>query len=362
MRSLCVLVLLGSLAAAAPQQQPPAPPEDQAPPTRFTSTVNAVVAPVLVTDHDGNSVDGLQPEAFRLFDNGKEQNIKVDVAYQPISLVIAVQANSRVYSVLPDIQKVGNLIQGFLIGDQGEAAVLAFDHRLQVLQDFTSESTKIGDALKKIHPGSSSSQMIDAVNQSVNMLRTRPQNRRRIVLLISETRDNGSEGRARETLISAQMYNVSVYSVDISRFLTSLMAKPEPQRPRALPPSAAPLPSGVPRTPTTVAQTYGDSGGRAEFLPLMLEILKDVKAVFKDNPVELFTKGTGGDEYGFTRQRGLEEAIQRIGAELHSQYLITYVPNNRTEGGFHQIEVTIPGRRGVTARTRPGYWLAPTFQ
>ena len=48
----------------------------------------------------------------------------------------------------------------------------------------------------------------------------------------------------------------------------------------------------------------GLAGCSAEFIPLMVEVLKDVKAIFKDNPVELFTKGTGGSEFSFYRQQG----------------------------------------------------------
>jgi len=350
--------------ALPPAQAPPAPAEEQVPAT-FRTSVEVVVAPVIVKNRDGQYVNGLQPTDFRLFDNGKEQNIRVDVAFQPISLVIVVQANGHVDSVLPQIQKIGALIQPIVIGEQGEAAVIAFDHRIQVLQDFTSDSTRVADALKKIRAGSNTSAMIDAVNKAVLMLRTRPANRRRIVLLISETRDYGSEGRARDALIAAQVYNVSVYSVDISRFLTTLLAKQQPQRPNPLPPAARPLPSGVPATPTTVQQTFGSNGGRAEFVPLMVELFKDVKAVFKDNPVELFTKGTGGTEYGFTRQRGLEEAISRIGEELHSQYLISYTPNNKEEGGFHEITVDVVATnalgRDIQVHTRPGYWLAAKY-
>ena len=350
--------------ALPPAPAPPAPAEEQAPAT-FRTSVEVVVAPVIVKNRDGQYVNGLQPTDFRLFDNGKEQNIRVDVAFQPISLVIVVQANGHVDSVLPQIQKIGALIQPIVIGEQGEAAVIAFDHRIQVLQDFTSDSTRVADALKKIRAGSNTSAMIDAVNKAVLMLRTRPANRRRIVLLISETRDYGSEGRARDALIAAQVYNVSVYSVDISRFLTTLLAKQQPQRPNPLPPAARPLPSGVPATPTTVQQTFGSNGGRAEFVPLMVELFKDVKAVFKDNPVELFTKGTGGTEYGFTRQRGLEEAISRIGEELHSQYLISYTPNNKEEGGFHEITVDVVATnalgRDIQVHTRPGYWLAAKY-
>jgi len=339
------------VAQALAQQQAP----EESPLVR--TTVDVVVAPVTVLDRDGNYVDGLQPHQFRLFDNDKEQDIRVDVSFQPISIVIAVQANDQVDTVLRQIQKIGSLIQPLVIGEQGEAAVIAFDHRLRQMQGFTSDSSKITEAVKKITPGSSSSRMIDAVTYAVRMLQSRPQNRRRVLLLISETRDKASEGRVREAVIAAQLANVNIYSVNISRFITALTGKPQPARPDPLPPAMRPLPSNVPPTPTSVAQKTGGPGGQVQFLPLLLEIYKDVKAIFVDNPIEVFTQGTGGTEFSFVRQQGLEEAINKIGAELHSQYLVSYNPNNKEQGGFHEIKVAVD-QRYVTARTRPGYWLA----
>ena len=112
-------------------------------------------------------------------------------------------------------------------------------------------------------------------------------------------------------------------------------------------------------TPTSVDQLYGTGDvGRAEFIPLMVEIFKDVKAIFKANPVELFARGTGGRQFSFFRQRGLEEAIEQIGAELHSQYLISYNPNNKLEGGFHEITAEVIGHPEYRLQIRPGYWLA----
>src|SRR5437763_3476157 len=112
------------LAQQQPPQQPPVqPPAEQADqPLVFRESVEEVTAPVLVFDHDGNYVNGLQPQQFHLFDNGKEQNIQVDVAYQPISLVICLQVNSHVESIIPQVRRIGNLIAPLLIGDQGEAA------------------------------------------------------------------------------------------------------------------------------------------------------------------------------------------------------------------------------------------------
>lgn len=320
------------------------------------ATVNVVLAPVTVLDRHGDYVSGLQPADFRLFDNSKEQKIQVDVAFQPISLVIAVQANDHVEGLLPKINKIGSLIQPLVIGEQGEAAVLAFDHRFRIMQDFTSDSTKIETAVKNIKPGSGSSRLIDAVIESVRMLRSRPGNRRRILMLISETRDRGSEGKVRDALTDIQMNNVSVYCVDISRMMAGLTSRPADPRPDTLPPAMHPLPSNVPATPNTVMQTTGGQGASAQFIPLMVEIFKSSKAIFVDNPAEVFAKGTGGTEISFAKQKGLEDAISKIGAEIHSQYLISYQPNNKQEGGFHEIEVQVSSP-GVKVRTRPGYWM-----
>jgi VWFA-related protein len=350
------MLLCGPLAAqpSGAQQQ------DQPPATRIGITVENVVAPVLVFDRDGSHVNNIRPDQFRLFDNGKEQNIHVDVVYQPISLVIAVQANSHVEQLLPHVQKIGNLVSPLLIGDQGEAAVVAYDARIRVLQDFTSDPDKITQQVKKIYPGSTSNRLIDAVIEGTRMLATRPKNRRRILLLIGETRDLGSEGRSREALLDLQFANVLFYGVDMSRFMNVLTAPPPVPRPNNNPASMYPLPAGVPSTPTTVAQTYGLNGGRAEFIPMMVEVFKDVKAIFKDNPVEVFTKGTGGSEFGFHGLRSLEEAMQKVGEELHSQYTVSYNPNNKDEGGFHEITVEVTGHPEVKrVQTRPGYWLGP---
>jgi VWFA-related protein len=356
MPRLFAIVLVSSLLVAQSRDD-----QTEVPPP-FRVSTDLVVAPVTVFDRSGGYVNGIQPEEFHLYDNDKEQNIHVDIAYQPISIVIAIQANSHVESVLPQVQKIGNLITPLVIGDQGEAAVIAYDSRIRKLQDFTSDPEKITKAVKTITPGSTSNRLIDAVVEAGRMLDSRPKNRRRILMLIGETRDLSSESRAREALIGLQLANIVFYGVDMSRVLTTLSAPQAQPRPDQQPAASRPLPGGVPSTPTTLAQTYGLDGGRAEFLPLMVELFKDVKAIFKDNPVELFTKGTGGSEFSFYRLKGLEEAIQHIGEELHSQYLISYNPNNKEEGGFHHIAVAVAGRRDVAkVQTRLGYWLAAKY-
>ena len=360
MRAFLPMLVCGLLAA----QQPARPPETQTPPSPaelpgFNITVQNVQALVTVFDRQGAYVNNIRQEQFHLFDNDQEQNISVDMSYTPISLVLLIQANSHVEKMLPEVNKIGSLINAQVIGEQGETAVIAYDARVRMLQDFTTDQSKVTDAVKKIHPGSESNRMIDAVMDGTRLLRSRPSTRRRIMMLIGETRDLGSEGKAREALIGLSTANIVFYPVDMSRFMTTLTAPIKPPRPDTLPPAMHPLPAGVPSTPGTVEQTY-QIGERAEFVPMIQEIYRDVRDVFIDNPVEVFTKGTGGTEYGFHSQRTLETALTDIGEQLHSEYTIFYPPNNKETLGFHTIRVEVQGHPEVKRIvTRPGYYLGP---
>jgi len=316
-----------------PQQQPQA---QEGPVKTFTQRTDEVVAPTTVLDKDGNYVQGLKPAEFEVYDNDKLQNIRVDEIYAPISLVVAIQANDKVDAILPKIQRLGTMLQSMVAGEAGEVAILAFDHRLQKIQDFTSDPSKLEASLKKIHAGSSTSRLNDAVEEATRMLRSRPPERRRVVLLISETRDHGSEGHIRETLTNTP-------------------------RPDPIPATARNVPGGGPQTPDTAIQMTGGAGYGANFVPVFVGIFKSVKEIFVDNPVEVFTKFSGGREIPFISQRSLETAAAEIGREIHNQYLIAYNPNNKEEGGFHTIRVTVK-RRGLEVRTRPGYWLAAVVQ
>ena len=354
-RKYALLFLL--VTGVAVYSQTPQKPVEQGPEgdVKFSSNTQTVIAPVLVTDRAGNIIDGLRPNQFHLFDNNKEQNIQVDVSFQPISLVIAIEASDKVESILPQIKHMGSLTP-MLIGEQGEAAVVAFDSRVKVLQDFTNDGDKIKAAITKINAGNSQDRMIDAVEKGTMMLRGRPKANRKIILLISETRDQGSEARVRETLINAQLNNILIYCVDITQVAIRLTQKQDQPRPDPILPSMRSLPMGVPSTPTTVARE-NNVGNQAQFIPVLKEIYKGVKLIFVDNPNKVFAKGTGGGEFTFLKTRGLEDIVQRIGQEIHSQYIITYTPNNQDEGGFHELEVTTD-RADLIAKTRPGYFIA----
>ena len=352
----CVLPLPAqqSPAPATPPAQADDPAETET--ATFVSRVRNILAPVTVLDRTGAIVDGIETGRFHLYDNGRPQKINVDVTVQPLSLVIAVEQADRVEAVLNQIHKIGPMIQPLVTGDSGEAAILSFDSRIQTKTDFTNDPQKLEKAIQSIHAGNSPVRLIDAVEKGIDMLKRRPANRRRIILLISETRDVASEARLRETLIAAQLANVTIYTVDISRIVTMATAKPQPGGFDPMPPAAYSLPGGNVATPTSVAQAT-QVGNRVEFVPALKEIYLGAKRIFVSSPTTVFADGTGGAQFTFKKERGLEDAIESLGREIHSQYMISYAPDDLNVDGFHEIRVDVD-MPDLIVRTRPGYYLA----
>ena len=346
------LLSLVCLAALVSAQEPVKPDPDKE--NIIKVTTHVVLVPVSVTDHSGDFVNGLTPYDFELYDNGKPQRITEDITSHPISLVIVIQANSVVERFIPQIQKLGSLVEAQLLGETGEVSVLEFDHRFQWLLPFTSEPDKLGPALKKIKAGSSTAAVNDAVVRAIDALKTRDKTRRRVVMVIAENQNRGSEMKTREVLSEADFANVTIYPIDISKVISQLTATPQYNRPNAIPPEARPITAGVIQTPTTDSQT-----NMGNWVPLFVDIFDLAKNVFIPNPLTVFAKYTGGRSYNFASQHDLEQAVSKIGATLHSEYMLSYSLPDNLEGGFHQIVVRVK-HADLKITTRDGYyWAGP---
>jgi VWFA-related protein len=342
-------------AATPPSQTPVEMPDDLDGAARISTTVRIVMAPTTVTTKDGGIVTGLTPSDFRLYDNGKLQRITEDVTNHPLSLVVAIQNSYQLEKVLPQIQKISSLLEAQVLGEDGEVSLITFSNKVETATDFTSDAGKIDKALKAIKLSfNGQAHLNDATVQAVRMLRNRPTSRRRAILLISESRDEGSSIRAREVLNAAEFANVVIYSVDVSHLVTSLTKKDPPPIVDTRPPGAIPLPGGNVATPTSQAQN-----AMGNWVPVFKEIFIAAKAVFVSNPLEVYTTYTGGREYNFKTQGELDRAINALGEEIHSQYLLTYTPNNLDEAGFHNIVVQV-ARPDMKVRTRDGYYFGGT--
>jgi VWFA-related protein len=181
--------------------------------------------------------------------------------------------------------------------------------------------------------------------------------RRRVIVLISETLDRSSESRPREVATTLQVHNIDLYTINISRLVTLTTTRPDVPRPDHLPPGARPRVGVAPMDPTSQNQWTGAQGFGGDAIPALVEFFRFAKGIFVRNPAELYTAYTGGREFTFFTEKDLERALANIGAELRSQYLLSYTPNNKLEGGFHRIHVEV-NRPGLKVRARLGYWMA----
>jgi VWFA-related protein len=325
--------------------------------SRFEARSRLVQVPVTVTDAKGHTVDGLETSDFLLFDNGRAQKAIVDTlatGVAPISLVIAVQSSGIANAVLDKVRKIGGLIRPLITGDRGCAALVSFAERVTWLQRCTKDPDAIESEFHKLEPGEPrSARMIDAVNAAVEHLANQPDSQR-VLLLISETRDRGSETELAAAVISAQSAGVTVYAATYSAFKTEFTSK----TPSGLPGLRDPI------TPVPNPEQTRDGGNSNIINPKMQSaqnsldvrtVIGELARLHKTDTTQILTGGTGGTKLPFTRQKGLEEAIEKLGAELHTRYVISFVPD-RPAAGYHRIEVRA-GRTGeFHIRARSGYW------
>jgi VWFA-related protein len=337
-------------------QQPPPPP-------KIGIRVTLVNTLVTVRDAKGQMVDNLDAKDFRVTDNGVEQKIThFDLGGDPLSLVILVETSSRVAPLLPQVRKTGILLTENVMGSNGEAAVVGFNDSVDKLQDFTANHDKIENSFTKLQQGTSGAKLYDAMAVSLEMLSGRPlptadsPGRRRVMLILSEAADSGSDTKLGAVLRQAQLSNVTIYSVGLSTTRAELQAPPKDTTPHVTPPGTFGLPPqpGVPQTPTTEAARYGSG----DLMQAVIWAVQHVKDAVKENPLEVATAGTGGAHLATFKNRSIENAIDEIGGELHSQYSMTYTPTGTNDTGYHEIKVTV-AKNGLKVRARPGYYVAP---
>lgn len=322
------LLVLASFPLYA-QQGAENPPTQAAP---IQANVPLVLAPVTVTDRKGNLIDGLTVKDFALTDEGVPQKLRLDTSdtvLAPVSLVVLVQSSGISTPELFRIQRVGSMIKPLVIGDRGQAAVIAFDEETRVFEDFTSDSSKISSAFERINPRTiKSARLVDAVAEGVRMLATRPANNRRIMLILSESRDRGSKMKLADAIEQAQRAGVVIYAGTYSAQGASWTSKPE---------NAPPMPGG----------------------PDYLGGIGELVRLGKANAADEFARATGGRHLSFLTLNSLEKTISRTGEEIHSQYLLSFVPAESKKSGFHRIQLAVPSMPDAVIRVRAGYWTEP---
>lgn len=302
------------------QQEPESP--------TIRANVPLVLAPVTVTDRKGQLIDGLAIDDFVLTDNGKPQKLRLDTSdtvLAPVSMVLLIQSSGISIPELTKIHNIGPMIKPLITGDRGQAAVVSYDREIQLRQEFTSDAGKIQAAIEQIDAYTvRTARLNDAVLRGVEMLATRPENYRRVMLILGESRDRGSKAALSDAIERIQRAGVIVYFGTYSAQASAFTAKPEDD----------------PSMPYD-----------GNYIPAIAELTR----LGKKNAADALARASGGRHLAFLTNASLEQVISRTGEELHSQYLLSFVPAE-TGSAFHRIQVKIPSQPEAVIRVRAGYW------
>ncbi len=325
----------------------------------FSTEINVVSIPVVVRGPKGEYIHGLEKTDFTIWDNEVKQSIQsFDVSFQPISMVVCIQTSDRVDGMLDRVKEMSVLLTDAVLGEFGEAALIGFDSRLKLLSEFSGDSKEIEKGLKSIRMGAGGIRVSDAVYEAIRMLNKRPENHKRVIVVISEGQDNGSKIKLGETLRTAQLNNIMIYPIYLST-LKSKLKNPPPVPSSPFPPGVNPIPAipGQVATPTTYQQHR--NAATPNMIPVIADLIIGVKNLIFRDALAALSVATGGENHKPMTDEGIETAIVEIGEDLRSQYLLSYEPNNlNAQGIYHRVEVEVP-YSNAKVRAKPGYFYGP---
>ncbi len=318
-----VSLLAFLFAIRAPAQQP-----------TIKTTVPLVVVPVSVTDQHGHFVPGLDPSDFLLLDSGQPRPVRVDDpdwVSAPFNLVVLIQTSDISQSALLKIQKVGSMIQEAVVGANGAAAVVTFSDQVKVIQDFTNDANQISNAFRSLASDDTrGGKLLDAVNRGLSLLANRSTATRSAMLIIGEGKDRGSESKLSYLLPAIQKSGVTIYSLSYSAYLTPF---------------------------TTKGSDYQPPEGGNGFI---LDAITETIHATRQDTCKVLTAATGGRILKFETKSKLENDLIRLGADIHSRYMLSFAPNQQGDPSFHKIVVRIRDHPELHIDARPGYWAAET--
>lgn len=317
-----VLLLPGDLARA--QQPPPPPPSKQERPGT-TVTVEIVNLLATVVNRRGKFVTDLSKEEFRISEDGKPQDIAFFSRETDLPLRIGLLLDTST-SIRDRLEFEKDAAVEFLANtvrrNKDMAFLMSFDNEADLLQGFTEDLNTLMEVIRKQRAGGGTALYRGVYSACAQHLVDPPLPKgeakevRRILVVISDGEDSDPGGPSRGQAIEAcQRASVSLYAISTSTDWLSF--------------------SGT--TPKKYHKTDGDS------------------------VLENFSEETGGRAFFPYRVDDLALSFQDIGQELRSQYSIAYTPTNRlADGRYRKIKVEA-ARKGLTVRTRKGYYaVRPT--
>lgn len=261
-----------------------------------------VLVPVTVTDPYGAPYAGLARDAFRLLENGVEQQVKYFASEDaPVSLGVVFDASRSMDGKLDRSRAaVSEFFHTAIPGD--EFFLVEFNDRPRLLCSFTTDTGRIEKSLEGIAPRNWTA-LLDAVYLAIHQMK-HARNPRKALLILSDGGDNNSRYTETEIRRIVQEADVSVYSIGL----------------------------------------FG--GG-----PMNRHNAKLLRNLSEE---------TGARMWQVDKMADLPDAVEKISTAMRNQYLLGFSSSNpKRDGMYRKIQVKLkPGANTppLTASFRTGYY------
>src|SRR5262245_58150251 len=276
--------------------------------SQFTLSVDVdlVVFNVTVLGDDGRPVPGLTDKDFRVYEDGREEKIKIFQPEDTPATVGLVIDNSG--SMTNKRKDVVSAASAFLVAShpQDEMFIVNFNRRpwlgLPTGTAFTSDRSTLRATLTETRAEGTTA-LYDALKLAVDHLNESNRQRKALVVL-SDGGDNASSVKLDDALRLAQQSSATIYCIGIYD------------------------PFQKDRNPSALKKIAKVTGG---------------EAFFPNTPDNLLTMWP------------------RIASAIRGQYTIGYISSNPArDGGYRKVKITASRKRGklLDVRTRPGYVAA----
>ena len=353
-----------SYTAPAPKTPPPAAAtdQDQTPPElgvpAFTISVRSdfVEVPFTVKDSKGHLVPGITWRDVQVYENGYRQHPSVYTADPfPLSVALVIDQSVPFDTMNRVNQALGALLGAFAPYD--EVAVFTYNNGPKMQTDFTAaQGARLGAVLERskgtgrdpimgldgpltnninvnngaqayIDPNTNSSHgtrpfntvdipkevhtLNDAILAAAVSLSKAAKGRRRIIYVISDGKEYGSQAKRKDVVKYLQTNKISVWA-------------------------------------TLVGDSAITGMGFVDRVHLPLTM--------RDNILPLYTAATGGQTDPEFRLKGIESSFQKITEEVRTQYTIGYLSHEPfIDGKYRTIEVRVM-KPNLSVIAKPGYW------
>lgn len=279
---------------------------------------NLITIPVSVFDRNGLYITSLSQVDFKIFEDGKEQ----EVAYfgtteQPFTVILLLDTSPSFEHVMKDVQNAAIAFVNQL-KPQDSVMVIEFAWNVNVLTELTNDRQKIYKGIKKADIGDGTS-LYDAVNNALRKRLSAIKGKKAIVLFTDGVDTSSDAASYDSTLALAEESDVTIFPIYYNTFLDNKLRNAD---------IFGGMVKGTSRQEYVLGKRYID----------------DLSAV------------TGGRVFEAEgNAESLTRTFESIAEELRRQYNIGYYPQDTGASGQRkQIRVRV-NRPNLIVRARDSY-------